>query len=77
MKTCSLFISIKDVEELANVSPSTAQRKLQFVRKHFNIAPYGEVTMREYCACFRLDIADVQWRLKGNDALELLSNVVK
>lgn len=67
MKTCSLFISIKDVEVLAKVSPSTAQRKLQSVRNLFNIAPYGEVTLREYCICYRLDIVDVQRRLDGND----------
>lgn len=51
-----LFMSIKMVQKITNISHSTAQRKLAEVRTFYNIDKYKSVTVEEYCKYYRLDM---------------------
>lgn len=66
MKTCPLFVNAKMVIAIAHVGPATARRRLSKVRKTYRIHPYGEVTLRQYCTYYSLDINDVIDQLLGN-----------
>ncbi len=67
MKTCPLFVNAKMVIDIAHVGPATARRRLTKVRKRYHIHPYGEVTLRQYCTHYSLDINDVIDQLLGNN----------
>ena len=60
----SLFLSIKNVQQLTNLQPTAAQRKLAKVRKVYHIAKYEQVPIALYCEYYKQDV-----RL----ALEILS----
>ncbi len=51
-----LFLSIKQVQQLADLAESTAQRRLSVVRKAYNIPKYEQVNVFEYCKYYRLDV---------------------
>lgn len=52
----AFFICIKDVQEITDLKPSAAQRKLAKVRKAFEIEKYEQVPLHYYCSMFKLDM---------------------
>ncbi|WP_256005698.1 MULTISPECIES: hypothetical protein [Pedobacter] len=60
----SLFMSIKNVQVLTELSASAAQRRLARVRAHFGLSKYQPVSVMDYCMYNRLDIEYVMKRLE-------------
>ena len=51
-----IFLSAKDVMTMLNKGLSTAQKKLQAVRKHYNLKPYSDVDIYKFCEYHNLNL---------------------